>query len=133
MVQIIKGKLFDIILQEYCESYKRDIILDKLYFYIWIYIHIYVCILAYSVSLINLVLYMWGEQSIVFVYKFIVSMYNQLNPSIKDLFRLLTNYFLLFSGDLAVLIILEALLVDFQRPNCQSAQLFNPFAYFVLL
>ena len=41
---------------------------------------------------------------------------NYLDPPVKDLFRLLENYFLLFYSDLAV-IIFPTLLVDFQRPN----------------
>ena len=60
--------------------------------------------------------------------------YNNLDASVGDLFCLLENCFLLFCSDLAVLIF-GMILVDFQRPNRNSAQgrrggkkhLFNPF------
>ena len=56
-----------------------------------------------------------------------------LGSSVRDLFCLLANCFLLFCSDLAVLIYVT-LLADIQRPNCKLAQgrrggdllLFNP-------
>ena len=59
---------------------------------------------------------------------------NYLDPPVEDLFRLLENFFLLFSSDFAALIF-PTLLVEFQRLNWKSAQgprggdmhLFTPF------